>query len=104
MGADKIGDKFSKPAYVVPIISLINRRKLGEGGKHMLKDNIGDADRVVRAVLGVLLITAFFIYPVMMYRWWTMIVALFLLFTAVMSSCPVYSVLGWRTNKDVDEA
>ncbi len=68
----------------------------------MLKKNVGGVDRVIRAILGVLLIAAFFAYPMMMYRWWTIIVGLILLFTAVMSSCPIYSILHKSTCKTDD--
>lgn len=67
----------------------------------MFKNNVGGADRVIRAVLGVVLVAVFFMYPDLgTWKWVSLIVGLVLLFTAVMSSCLIYSILGMRTNKE----
>jgi ABC-type polysaccharide/polyol phosphate export permease len=66
----------------------------------MFKNNVGAADRIIRAVLGVVLIAVFFMYPDMAWKWVALIVGLILLFTAVISSCVIYSILGIRTNKE----
>jgi len=67
----------------------------------MFKNNVGAIDRVIRVVLGVVLIAAFFMYPALgpTWKWVALVVGLILLFTAVMSSCLIYSILGMRTDK-----
>jgi len=69
----------------------------------MFKNNVGSLDRVVRAVIGVVLIGVFFMYAHTTLVWVGLIVGLVLLFTAVMSTCPIYSVLGLNTNKGGDK-
>mgnify|MGYP003997008007 CR=1 FL=1 len=70
----------------------------------MFRNNVGGVDRIVRAVIGVALIAAFFMYPDLLnWKWVVLFVGLILLFTSVMSSCMIYSVLGMTTNKDTDE-
>ncbi len=65
----------------------------------MLKKNLGTIDRVIRAIVGIVLIALYFIYPDMAYKWLSLIVGLILLFTAIVSSCPIYSIFGIRTCK-----
>ena len=69
----------------------------------MFRNNVGGADRIIRALIGVALIAVFFMYPDMAWKWVSLIVGLILLFTSVMSSCMIYSVLGMSTNKSEDE-
>ena len=70
----------------------------------MFRNNVGGADRIVRAIIGVALIAAFFMYPDLAnWKWVALIVGLILLFTSVMSSCMIYSVLGMTTRKGGDE-
>ncbi len=66
----------------------------------MFKNNVGPIDRVIRAILGVALIVIYFMYPALAWKWVALVAGLILLFTAVMSTCFIYSVLGFRTNKD----
>lgn len=68
----------------------------------MLKKNVGSIDRIIRAVLGVVLIAGFFMYPDAGWKWFSMIIGLVLLFTSVMSSCLIYSILGMNTNKSAE--
>lgn len=70
----------------------------------MFKTNVGAIDRVIRAVLGVVLVAVFFLYPEAGWKWAAMLIGLVLLFTAVMSSCAIYRILGISTNKTGDEA
>ncbi len=65
----------------------------------MLKKNVGTIDRVIRAIIGIVLIALYFVYPDMAYKWVSLIVGLILLFTAIISSCPLYSILGIKTCK-----
>ena len=62
----------------------------------MLKTNVGSLDRIIRVVLGVALLAAFFIYPDAAYRW-LFLIGIVPLATGLMSSCPIYSILGLST-------
>lgn len=64
----------------------------------MLKKNMGTADRVIRIVLGVLLLGAFFVYPEVSFRW-LLLIGIVPLVTGVVGSCPLYSLVGTSTNK-----
>ncbi len=57
--------------------------------------NVGSIDRVLRVVVGLLLLSLVFLLegPT---RWWGL-VGLVPLATGLMSYCPVYSLLGVRT-------
>lgn len=69
----------------------------------MFRNNVGGVDRIVRAIIGVALIAAFFMYPDMTWKYVSLIIGLILLFTSVMSSCMIYSVLGMSTNKGSED-
>ncbi len=69
----------------------------------MFRNNVGGADRIVRAIIGVALIAVFFVYPDMAWKWVSLIIGLIVLFTSVMSSCMIYSVLGMSTNKSAED-
>ena len=57
--------------------------------------NVGSIDRILRVVLGIALIAAVFLAPAVMSPWgW---IGLVPLITGLVSSCPVYSLLGVRT-------
>ncbi|RME26138.1 MAG: DUF2892 domain-containing protein [Deltaproteobacteria bacterium] len=62
----------------------------------LLPTNEGSADRIVRAVLGVALLSLLVIGPV---PGWGLIglLGLVLLFTAAVGSCPIYTLLGIST-------
>lgn len=62
----------------------------------MFKNNVGNIDKIVRIILGVVLLGAFFMYPDMPYRWVTLI-GIVPLLTAFMGSCPLYSIFGMST-------
>ena len=57
--------------------------------------NMGMADRVIRAVVGIVLISLVFVGPQTPWGW----IGIILLATAVISWCPAYSLLGMRTSK-----
>jgi hypothetical protein len=59
-----------------------------------MQTNMGAADRVLRAVLGVVLILLPFVAGL---PWWVAVIGLVPLATAALRSCPVYSLLGIRT-------
>jgi drug/metabolite transporter (DMT)-like permease len=62
----------------------------------MLKKNVGGIDRVLRIVVGLALLAAFFALPEMTGRW-LLLIGIVPLATGLMSSCPLYSVLGVST-------
>lgn len=59
----------------------------------MFKTNIGNADRVMRIVLGLVLIALVFIGPKTPWGW----IGVIPLVTGLMRTCPVYSLLGFNT-------
>lgn len=58
----------------------------------MLSKNVGNIDRILRLVIGALLILG----AVMGYGVW-MWIGIIPLATALMSSCPLYSIIGLNT-------
>jgi Inner membrane protein YgaP-like, transmembrane domain len=62
----------------------------------MLKKNVGSLDRILRFILGVVLLGAFFLLPDASYRYW-LLIGIIPLGTSLVSSCPIYSVLGLST-------
>ena len=59
----------------------------------MLRANIGKADRVIRIVLGLILISLVFVGPRTPWGW----IGLIPLLTAVVSFCPLYRLIGINT-------
>lgn len=57
--------------------------------------NMGSADRIIRAVVGFLLLTLVFTGPQSQWGW----IGLIPLATAAVGNCPAYSLLGIRTCK-----
>ncbi len=62
----------------------------------MLKKNVGSLDRILRFVIGAALLIAFFMLPEASYRYW-LLIGIVPLVTSLMSSCPLYSILGLST-------
>ncbi len=62
----------------------------------MLKRNVGSSDRIIRLVLGVALLAYFLLVPDSPWRWVGLIGVVPLL-TALLGSCPIYTVLGLST-------
>lgn len=62
----------------------------------MLKKNVGSTDRILRIVLGLVLLGAFFLSGEGGYRW-LFLIGIIPLATGLMSSCPLYSILGIST-------
>jgi len=69
------------------------------GGTDMLKKNMGQTDRAIRAILGALLIFLAFTSLGGAWAWISGIVGAVLLATAAMGSCPPYALLGINTCK-----
>ncbi|MBA3053610.1 MAG: DUF2892 domain-containing protein [Sphingomonadales bacterium] len=59
----------------------------------MFKTNVGKADRILRIVLGVVLIALVFVGPQTPWGW----IGLVPLLTGLFSTCPIYSLLGLNT-------
>lgn len=62
----------------------------------MFKTNVGTIDRIIRAIIGIAALAAFFLLPEAGWRWW-LLLGIVPLATAVMSSCPIYTILGLST-------
>jgi len=60
----------------------------------MLKKNVGSIDRILRILVGAALIIAYF---VMENASPFLLIGIIPLATGLMSSCPLYSILGLRT-------
>jgi hypothetical protein len=59
----------------------------------MFKTNVGQLDRILRIVLGIVLIALVFVGPKTPWGW----IGIVPLLTAALNWCPLYSVLGIRT-------
>jgi len=64
-----------------------------------MERNIGSIDRVIRGLIGVALITVFFVAPPanVYLGYGALVVGLVLLGTAVFAWCPPYALLGIKT-------
>jgi hypothetical protein len=56
----------------------------------MFKTNVGSTDRILRIILGIGLLALVFVGPKTPWGW----IGLVPLLTGLMSSCPLYSILG----------
>ncbi|MDR2013693.1 MAG: DUF2892 domain-containing protein [Rhodanobacter sp.] len=57
--------------------------------------NVGSADRIARIVIGLVLIALVFVGPKTPWGW----IGIVPLLTAIVSFCPLYRLLGIRTDK-----
>ena len=62
----------------------------------MFGKNVGSVDRVLRVVLGLVILSLFFVYPGSPWRYLALI-GIVPLATGLMSTCPLYSMLGIST-------
>ena len=62
----------------------------------MFAKNVGSIDRLLRIVVGLVILSLFFIYPDASWRYWTL-VGIVPLLTGLLSTCPLYSLLGMST-------
>ena len=62
----------------------------------MFKTNEGSFDRIVRVVVGIVLLALFFLYPAASWRYWTLI-GIIPLVTGLAGTCPLYSIFGIST-------
>lgn len=61
-----------------------------------MKANIGSSDKVIRLVLGVIIIVLGFYFN----SWWG-VIGLVPIITVVINFCPIYGMLGISTNKKI---
>lgn len=59
----------------------------------MFKNNVGSIDKVLRVVIGIVLISLVFIGPQTPWGW----VGIIPLVTAAIGSCPLYTLLGFSS-------
>ncbi len=62
----------------------------------MFKKNVGNLDRILRIVVGIALISGYFLNPDATYRW-AYLLGIIPLATGLMSSCLLYTILGLKT-------
>ncbi|MBY6114607.1 DUF2892 domain-containing protein [Mameliella alba] len=62
----------------------------------MFKKNMGQTDRLIRAIVGVIAIIAFFMLSGG-WSWLLLVVGVVMLGTSAMGSCPPYALLGINT-------
>ncbi|WP_323042364.1 DUF2892 domain-containing protein [Gemmobacter sp.] len=62
----------------------------------MFKTNVGGIDRILRIVVGLALIAGFFLNPDASLRW-LYLIGIVPLATGLLSTCPLYSLLGVST-------
>jgi hypothetical protein len=63
----------------------------------MFKTNVGGVDRILRIVVGVALLAWFFVDQGQGFWHYAKLIGIVPLATALMASCPLYSVLGLST-------
>ena len=61
-----------------------------------MSKNMGTADRVIRVIIGLVLIAMYFMYPTAGYRW-AFLLGIIPLATGLIGWCGLYSLLGIRT-------
>lgn len=62
----------------------------------MLKTNVGSLDRAARIILGIAALALFALYPDASWRYWAL-AGIIPLATGLLSSCPLYTILGIST-------
>jgi len=65
----------------------------------MFTANVGSADRMIRLIAGAALVVLAFIVILGVWKWVAVAVGAVLIATAFMNFCPIYAMLGMRTNK-----
>lgn len=63
----------------------------------MFKTNVGGIDRVVRILAGIALLAWWYFAPGMGLRWIPLVLGIIALATGILSTCPLYSILGLNT-------
>lgn len=76
-------------------IVLLKQIEMSPEGR-MFKNNEGMLDRIVRVIIGLVILSLIFIYPDAGWRWWSLI-GIVPLVTGLIGTCPIYSILGLST-------
>ncbi|MCB1420351.1 MAG: DUF2892 domain-containing protein [Notoacmeibacter sp.] len=64
----------------------------------MFKNNVGSADRAIRAIVGIVLLALYFMGTATgVWAWVALIAGIVMLATAALGWCPPYSILGINT-------
>lgn len=63
----------------------------------MFNTNVGSTDRVIRIILGIALLAVWFFAPGYGLRWVPLVLGIVALGTGLLSTCPLYSLLGINT-------
>lgn len=66
----------------------------------MFDVNVGNTDRIIRIVAGIVLLALFFMVEMGALGWLVALVGVVLLATGLMSRCALYSLLGISTRGD----
>ncbi|SNR97794.1 YgaP family membrane protein [Antarctobacter heliothermus] len=64
----------------------------------MFAKNVGQSDRIIRAIVGIVAIIAFFMISGG-WSWLLLVVGIVMLATAALGTCPPYALLGINTCK-----
>jgi hypothetical protein len=64
-------------------------------GEWIMSINMGPADRIIRAIVGIVLLALVFVGPQTAWGW----IGIVPLATAAVGNCPAYSILGIKTCK-----
>lgn len=62
----------------------------------MFTKNKGNRDRILRVIVGLVLLIAYFMFPDVAYSW-ALLIGIVPLATGLLGSCPLYSILGLNT-------
>jgi len=73
--------------------STTNLRK----GNIMFTTNVGNTDRIIRVILGIALLAGFFLNPSQSGWHYLYLIGIIPLVTGLVSTCPIYSILGMST-------
>lgn len=60
-----------------------------------MKANVGGADKVIRIIVGIVLVSLVFVGPKTQWGW----IGLIPLLTGLFNWCPLYSVIGFSSSK-----
>ncbi len=63
----------------------------------MFNTNVGSTDRMIRIILGIVLLAVWFLAPGYGLRWVPLVLGIVALATGALSTCPLYSLLGINT-------
>lgn len=63
----------------------------------MFTTNVGNTDRMIRIILGIVLLVVWYLAPGHGLRWLPLALGIVALATGLLSICPLYSLLGINT-------